>query len=157
MNVAMFLSPKNEIVYLFDDMTVRQAMEKLEYHRYQCLPVLTREGKYSGVVTEGDLLWAFKKHENFTFPDTEHMTLADIPRHFCYEAIPIDTEMDNLINASYRQSFVPVVDDTQAFIGLVKRSDIIHYIYLRNNQLQKSGNKKTLKIPSMTTSEKLYV
>ena len=27
MNVAMFLSPKNDIVYLFDDMTVRQAME----------------------------------------------------------------------------------------------------------------------------------
>ena len=157
MNVAMFLSPKSDIVYLFDDMTVRQAMEKLEYHRYQCLPVLTREGKYSGVVTEGDLLWAFKKYEDFTFPQTEHMTLAEIPRHFYYEAIPVDTDMDSLINTSYRQSFVPVVDDTQAFIGLVKRSDIIHYIYQRNSHLEKSGVKKNLKMPTLSTSEKLYV
>ena len=157
MNVALFLTPKSDIVYLFDDMTVRQAMEKLEYHRYQCLPVLTKDGRYAGVVTEGDLLWAFKKVPNFTFQDAEHMTLSDIPRHFYYEAIPVDQDMDSLINASYRQSFVPVVDDTQAFIGLVKRSDIIHYIYQRNTQLQKAGSKKTHKIPSLSTTEKLYV
>ena len=34
MNVAFFLSPKNEIVYLTETMTLRQAMEKMEYHRY---------------------------------------------------------------------------------------------------------------------------
>lgn len=156
MNVAMFLSPKSDIVYLFDDMTVRQAMEKMEYHRYQCLPVLTRDGRYSGVVTEGDLLWAFKNAPDFTFQDSEHMTLSDIPRHFCYEAIPVDTDMDSLINTAYRQSFVPVVDDTQAFIGLVRRSDIIHYIYQRYSQMEKAGNKSVLKMPRLASVEKLY-
>lgn len=136
MNVAMFLSPKSEIVYLYDDMTVRQAMEKMEYHRYQCLPVITREGRYAGVVTEGDLLWAFHRSPNFTFQSAEHMMLSDIPRHFRYEAIRVNQEMDSLISTAYRQSFVPVVDDTQTFIGLVKRSDIIHYVYERSKNLQ---------------------
>ena len=156
MNVALFLSPKNDIVYLYDDMTVRQAMEKMEYHRYQCLPVLTRDGRYSGVITEGDLLWAFKNSPDFRFQDAEHMTLYDIPRHFCYEAIPVGTDMDSLINTAYRQSFVPVVDDTQAFIGLVKRSDIIHYIYQGYSQLKKAGSKPALISQRRATAEKLY-
>ena len=136
MNVAMFLSPKSEIAFLYDDMTLRQAMEKMEYHRYQCLPVLTRDGRYSGVVTEGDLLWAFKKAPDFTFADAEHMMLSDVPRHFHYNAIQIDQDMDSLITAAYLQSFVPVVDDQETFIGLIKRSDIIAYIYRRYNKLK---------------------
>ena len=136
MNVAMFLSPKSEIAFLYDDMTLRQAMEKMEYHRYQCLPVLTRDGRYSGVVTEGDLLWAFKKAPDFTFADAEHMMLSDVPRHFHYNAIQIHQDMDSLITAAYLQSFVPVVDDQETFIGLIKRSDIIAYIYRRYNKLK---------------------
>ena len=136
MNVAMFLSPKSEIAFLYDDMTLRQAMEKMEYHRYQCLPVLTRDGRYSGVVTEGYLLWAFKKAPDFTFADAEHMMLSDVPRHFHYNAIQIDQDMDSLITAAYLQSFVPVVDDQETFIGLIKRSDIIAYIYRRYNKLK---------------------
>jgi len=136
MNVAMFLSPKSEIAFLYDDMTLRQAMEKMEYHRYQCLPVLTRDGRYAGVVTEGDLLWAFKKSPDFTFASAEHMMLADVPRHFHYDAIQIDQDMDSLITAAYRQSFVPVTDDQETFIGLIKRSDIIAYIYKRYNKLK---------------------
>ncbi len=136
MNVAFFLSPKTEIVYLYTDMTLRQAMEKMEFHRYQSLPVLTQDGKYAGVVTEGDLLWAFKNYPNFTFADAEKMMLSDIDRHFHYDTVAIDQSMDSLIHTAYRQSFVPVVDDTQAFIGLVKRSDIIRYCYEKSLAVQ---------------------
>lgn len=134
MNVAFFLSPKNEIVYLTETMTLRQAMEKMEYHRYQSLPILSEDGKYVGVVTEGDLLWAFKNRPGFAFMDAEKMMLTDIPRHFHYETVAIDQPMDSLIDASYRQSFVPVIDDNETFIGLIKRSDIIRYFYRRYQQ-----------------------
>lgn len=136
MNVAFFLSPKSEIVYLTDTMTLRQAMEKMEYHRYQSLPIINDDGKYAGVVTEGDLLWAFKNRPGFSFTDAEKMMLSDIPRHFHYETIAINQTMDSLIDASYRQSFVPVIDDNETFIGLIKRSDIIRYFYRRYQQLQ---------------------
>ena len=134
MNVAFFLSPKNEIVYLTETMTLRQAMEKMEYHRYQSLPILSEDGKYVGVVTEGDLLWAFKNRPGFAFMDAGKMMLTDIPRHFHYETVAIDQPMDSLIDASYRQSFVPVIDDNETFIGLIKRSDIIRYFYRRYQQ-----------------------
>ena len=84
------------------------------------------------------------------------MMLYDIPMQFCYEAIPVGNDMDSLINTAYRQSFVPVVDDTQAFIGLVKRSDIIHYIYQGYSQLKKAGSKPALISQRRATAEKLY-
>ena len=62
--------------------------------------------------------------------------LSDVPRHFHYNAIQIDQDMDSLITAAYLQSFVPVVDDQETFIGLIKRSDIIAYIYRRYNKLK---------------------
>lgn len=137
MNVAFFLSPKNEIVYLYEDMTLRQAMEKMEYHRFQSLPVLKADGTYAGVITEGDLLWAFKNDPNFSFADASGRMLTDVPRHFHYDAITVNQPMDSLIDAAYRQSFVPVVDDSQIFIGLIKRSDIIHYFYKKLTTTQK--------------------
>ena len=109
-------------------------MEKMEYHRYQSLPIINDDGKYVGVVTEGDLLWAFKNSPGFSFMDAEKMMLSDIPHHFHYETVAIDQPMDSLIGASYRQSFVPVVDDNEIFIGLIKRSDIIRYFYRRYQQ-----------------------
>ena len=129
MNIALFLSPKSEIVYLTEDMTLRQAMEKMEFHRYQSVPVLTKDGQYSSVLTEGDLLWKFKNTPDFTFAAAERILLKEVPRHFRYETIRVDQDMDSIIETSYRQSFVPVVDDADSFIGLIKRSDIIRYIY----------------------------
>ena len=37
--------------------------------------------------------------------------------------------MDSLIELAGMQSFVPVVDDGDIFIGIIKRSDIINYCY----------------------------
>mgnify|MGYP003301961550 CR=1 FL=1 len=72
------------------------------------------------------------------------MMLSDIPRHFHYETVAIDQTMDSLIDASYRQSFVPVIDDTEAFIGLIKRSDIIRYFYRRYQQWAMSAEQHYL-------------
>ena len=43
MNILFFLTPKHDVDYIYDDFTLRQAMEKLEYHGYSALPVLNRE------------------------------------------------------------------------------------------------------------------
>ncbi|MEG1742255.1 MAG: CBS domain-containing protein, partial [Acetivibrio sp.] len=57
MNILFFLKPKVEVAYLYDDYTIRQALETMEHHRYSSIPLLNRNGKYVGTITEGDLLW----------------------------------------------------------------------------------------------------
>ena len=65
MNLIRLLTPKSTVAYLNADMTLRQALEKMEYHRYQAVPILDDDGKYVGVLTEGDVLWEMKRRSEF--------------------------------------------------------------------------------------------
>ena len=56
MNIAFFLKPKHEVAFLYEHQTLRQGLEKLRRHGYSAIPVLTRESKYAGTVSEGDFL-----------------------------------------------------------------------------------------------------
>ena len=60
MNLLFFLTPKSSCSYLYDDYTLRQALERMEHSGYTALPILSRSGEYRGTLTEGDLLWAVK-------------------------------------------------------------------------------------------------
>ena len=57
MNILFFLTPKEEVAHVEEDDTLRQVVEKLEYHGYSAIPLLALDGKYIGTITEGDLLW----------------------------------------------------------------------------------------------------
>ena len=37
MNILFFLSPKQDLMYVYDDFTLRQTLEKWENNRYACL------------------------------------------------------------------------------------------------------------------------
>ena len=54
MNILFFLSPKQDLMYVYDDFTLRQTLEKWENNRYASIPVLNRKGEYVGTLTEGD-------------------------------------------------------------------------------------------------------
>lgn len=60
MNIAFFLLPKKDVVVLTPQSTMRQALEKMEYHRYTAIPLIDGEGKYVGTLSEGDLLRKLK-------------------------------------------------------------------------------------------------
>lgn len=51
MNILFFLTPKNEVAYVENDDTLRQVLEKIEYHKYTAIPMLNKNGKYVGTVT----------------------------------------------------------------------------------------------------------
>ena len=131
MNILLFLTPKNDTAYLYDDYTLRQALEKMEFHRYSAISVLDREGRYTGTITEGDLLWEVKNRCGLDMHRAESIPIGEIPRRTCNEPVRVDTTMEMLIEKALNQNFVPVVDDRGCFIGLVKRKAIIQYCYER--------------------------
>jgi CBS domain-containing protein len=127
MNIAFFLTPKNEVVYLPLNSTMRQALEKMEYHRYTAVPLIDEHGKYAGTITEGDLLWKMKNTPGLTFTDTERIMITDIPRRMTNTPVRINAEIEDLLSLAIVQSFVPVVDDSENFIGIIRRREIIEY------------------------------
>jgi len=129
MNILLMLIPKNKVAYIYDDSTVRQAMEKMEYHRYTSIPILDQEGGYVGSLTEGDLLWAIKNIYNLNLKAAENIKISMIPRLRDNLPVTIEEKIDDLIKKAVNQNFVPVLDGKNSFIGIVTRKDIIQYCY----------------------------
>lgn len=127
MNISFFLVPKQDVIVLPHNATMRQALEKMEYHRYSAVPILDSEGKYIGTLTEGDLLWKIKNTPGLSFENTNKIPLAEVPRFKQNKPVNIDATMESLINLASTQNFVPVVDDEGVFIGIVRRREIIEY------------------------------
>ncbi|ABR47243.1 CBS domain containing protein [Alkaliphilus metalliredigens QYMF] len=129
MKVAFFLTPKNEIVCENIDATMRQVLEKMEYHRYSAIPLIDKEGRYVATITEGDILWELKNKADLTFKETNKIFIKDIPKYVKNRAVSINADIEDLLDLVSNQNFVPVVDDNDVFIGIVKRSDVINYCY----------------------------
>ncbi|RAV19854.1 CBS domain-containing protein [Paenibacillus contaminans] len=128
MNIAFFLFPKQEVICLTPQSTLRQALERMEYHRYTAVPILNQDGSYFGTVTEGDLLWFLKNNnEEIGFENAHRHSLEEIPLRMKNKPVRIDAKMEDLISLVKAQNFVPVIDDSNNFIGIVRRSDIIEY------------------------------
>ena len=76
-------------------------------------------------ITEGDLLWFIKGMGGMSLKDAEEVPIMDIPRKMDYLPVHIDSDIDDLIDKALNQNFVPVIDDSDHFIGIVTRKDII--------------------------------
>ena len=126
-NILFFLTPKAMCAYLYDDYTVRQAMEKMEVAGYSAIPILNRRGEYRGTLTEGDVLWAMKNICNLDMRQAEAHRITEISRRKDNVPVRVTTSMHELAERAINQNFVPVVDDKEAFIGLITRKSIIQY------------------------------
>lgn len=128
MNILFFLTPKSEVANIYDDDSLRQALEKMEYHRYTAVPILTRQGKYVGTLTEGDLLWYIKNQLNLNLQEARKIPVTDVPRRSDNNPVYANSKMEDLLDKAMQQNFVPVLDDSNIFIGIVTRKDIMKFI-----------------------------
>ena len=130
-NILIFLTPKAMCAFVYDDFTIRQALEKMESSGYAALPILNRRGEYRGSLTEGDLLWALKNMCYMDMRQAEARRIMEISRRKDNIPVRVTAEMSDLVSRASGQNFVPVVDDKDAFIGIITRSAIMKYCYER--------------------------
>lgn len=129
MNILFFLTPKSEVAFIYEDETLRQALEKMEYHKYSAVPIISRKGRYIGTITEGDMLWGIKNKFNLSLKEAEHVPVTVVDRRLDNRPVSASSNMEDLIDKALNQNFVPVVDDQRNFIGIITRKDILKYFY----------------------------
>ena len=127
MNAAFFLIPKSQVATLEDDDTFRQGLEKMRYHGYTAIPVLTKQGKYVGTLSEGDLLWNLVDIGGASMEECENLHIADILKPDRNPPIKITAKADELLEGLMTHNFLPVTDDNGAFIGIVTRNRMLDY------------------------------
>lgn len=150
MNVLFFLTPKNDVAYIDAEVTLRQALEKLEANGYTALPIVTKRGKYVGSITEGDLLWYIKDHANLTLFDAEDVPLSAVERKRNNQAVSINAKMEDLWEKVLSQNFVPVIDDEETFIGIVTRRDVMMQLVGDNKHCDDEKQAKHIKQKSVS-------
>ena len=126
MNILFYLTPKSSCEVLYDDESIREALERMEMTGFSALPIIGKaDGVYHGTLTEGDLLWAMKNLCQFDLHTAEVHNIMEISHHKDNLPVSVSTDMRDLLNKAMDQNFVPVVDDRNTFIGLVTRRSIM--------------------------------
>ena len=127
MNILFFLTPKAKCAYLRAEDSLRQTMERMDHAGFMALPILAADGSYCGTLTEGDLLRAFRDLALMDMRQAEKHNIMECTIRREVNAVPVTTQITDLLNTAIDQNFVPVVDDKNAFIGIVTRRVILQY------------------------------
>ena len=128
MNILRLMIPKSSVEYIDSGSTVRQALEKMRYHRYAALPVLDGDGRYIGTLRNDDILKYFLDSGSFDARAAERDGVVEILDGDYSKPVYHNASMNELIEKVKEHNFVPVVDDRGCFIGIILRRDILNYI-----------------------------
>jgi len=132
MDISAFIKTKSEVIFVYDDQSLHDALETMEKSRFTSIPILSRDGKYVGTITEGDLLWELKNFADFNIKKAEKILVGKMHRLRDYESIHTSANIDQLIIKASNENFVPVIDDHDIFVGIVTRKTLLDYFFEHN-------------------------
>lgn len=124
-NIIRFLTPKKATQYMDDESTIRQALEKFDIHKFSIVPLIDKQGKYKGTVSEGDILRFIKNNSHFDLSIAENVRLSEIEHYRPYRSLKVDASFEEIFALSLEQNFIPITDDYDTFIGIIRRRDVI--------------------------------
>ncbi|MCR5079053.1 MAG: CBS domain-containing protein [Bacilli bacterium] len=127
MKAKELLTPKSKLTTLFSDMNIKQALEIILKSGLTGVPVLERESKrYLYSVSTSALLKKVVEAQDLA--KTYEEPLASVPLERMSLAASVDANVQNLIDLIVNQNFVPIVDNTGVFQGIVTRKAVINYL-----------------------------
>ena len=135
MNILFFLTPKVNVGFVYSSDTVSEAAEKMLKYRFTTVPVINEvTGRYEGTLANDDLLRELYNNPSLTPAEAGSKLRKSVTRRRDYGAVKADADIEDLLDSVTIQNFVPVVDDTDAFIGIITRRDVMRY--LRNHMIK---------------------
>ncbi len=142
MNILRFLIPKSLVEYVDGDSTIRQAYEKMSFHRYTAIPVLDSEGRYVGTLRNDDIFEYFKALGSIDLKESERVGVTEILDTGYSWALFHNSGVDELVEKVKEHNFVPVVDDRGCFIGIILRRDVLNFLFEQYQKIQLTGGKQ---------------
>ena len=127
MNIVFLLKQKSQVAYVYEDSTLRQALEKLRTHGYTAIPVISRSGEYVGTISDGDCLWFLVDNNVGDLKTAENYPVKKLLVKERHHPVNIASTMEDLLVGVMDKNFVPVVDGRNAFMGMITRKDVLKY------------------------------
>lgn len=135
MNIAYLLTPRQDVISLFDDNTLRKGLEVMRSSGFTSMPVTTRDNTFAGVVSVTDFLWylipdGMDEFGNLKVNPIEGIYVRDIMDIKSNPAVSITATAEELMERILDHNFVPVVDARNSFIGIVTRRNVLRSLQL---------------------------
>ena len=127
-SILRLMIPKSLVEYITLNCTIRQALEKMHFHRYTAIPVLDSGGKYAGTLRNDDIFDYFLKNGSFDKAMAESIPISEILNPSYSKPVLHNTSIEVLIENVKEHNFVAVVDDRGCFIGIVLRREVLNYL-----------------------------
>ena len=138
MNILRFLIPKSAVEHITSTATVRQAFEKMRYHRYIAIPVLDEDGMYIGTLRSDDIYEYFLNNGRVDYKSAERDGVEKILDRQHYRPLYHNASIKDMIEYVKEHNFVPVVDDRGCFIGIILRRDVLSFLF-KNYEATEEG------------------
>lgn len=130
MTITSFLKPFYELALVYDDQPLSEALATMTKHRFTSLPVITRNQKYVGTISEGDILhFVLKNADCFDPKNLAKYNVSQVNRHRDYETVNLDSTMPLLLSKASNENFVPVINEKDLFVGIVTRKVLLDYFF----------------------------
>jgi CBS domain-containing protein len=124
-NLALLLTPLAKVASMAADLSVRDALARLDEAGFTAVPVLDRDGVYLGTLTEGDLLRWLRSGADLDAP------VLDVPTRLENRPVPVVATVEAVVLAAADQNFVPVVDSRGVLMGIVTRRALLTALWKR--------------------------
>ena len=124
-----YLTPKVQTYFIAAGSTIRQALEVFDYHKFSVVSVIDSKGRFVSTISEGDILRYIKNVANFDMAKAESIKIEKVERYRPYKALGINSSFDEIVKLSLDQNYIPVVDDRNVYIGIIRRSSIINAVF----------------------------
>ena len=124
-NIAKIMIPKALIRLLHEDDTIRQGLEAMSYHGFTAIPVLDKNERYVGCVTEGDFLRHIMETGSTDMKFHEQFKVSRLVREDFCPAVSITADTNTVVQMMLNQNFLPIVDDRNVLCGLLTRKGVI--------------------------------
>ena len=128
-SIVSLITPKKVTAYLLSGTTLRNALEKFKVHKYSVVPIIDKDGKYLRTISEGDLLRKVTSNEEFYIHDAEKTSIDEVESYRPYKSLGVNASILEVIALSLEQNFIPLVDDRGLYIGIIKRKEILEYLF----------------------------
>lgn len=120
-------TPRSKVEFLYNDMTVGEAIKKMSKRRYSMIPVLEKDSnRYLYSISSGDLLYRIivetKLEDAYALP----LSVVSVERLVL--AAPADSDPADLADLVANQNYIPLVDAKGVFAGIVTRKAYLYYL-----------------------------
>ena len=127
MKAKDLLTPARRVDSVYSDIAIGEAIKKMESCHYTMIPVIERNStRYLYSISAGDILRRISAEGDYKKALEAPLSSVKITRLVlsCTE----DVDIDELYELAINQNFIPLVDGSGTFRGIITRRAIINYL-----------------------------